>query len=116
MTPSESQRLAAMLRQSLELLALPALQQAAWLRERSMDISDELALQFDDDYRMASQLQRAGVLSAETVALLSAVDRIFDDMDGDEATWSLSALSTDERWQRVRSVAAAALESLHVPA
>jgi hypothetical protein len=65
---------------------------------------------------MADQLRRAGALTQETVALLRTVDQVLDDMGDEESSWSLAALATDERWQRIRVGAAAALQSLRIPA
>lgn len=92
---------------SLGRLAAPASEQINYLTSLGVaDLTDELALEFDDLYRpIAEALDH---LSPESASACRQLDQI---LSSDELGWSFADLESAE-WERVRASAAAAAAAL----
>jgi hypothetical protein len=93
--------------ESLTVLAADAQTQAAWL-DRYGVMTDEIALDFDQAFRMTEALAAEGHLAEGITADLQEIDMILSRMsDGENADrWTRDALSTDEEgWGRARRLA-----------
>ena len=79
-------------------------------------VADELALNFDDMFRLTDQLVESGHLSQQQLKALERVENILDELSnrGDSRLWTLEALRENPEWQRVRVEALKALEALGV--
>ncbi|MBM2614391.1 hypothetical protein JIG36_02315 [Actinoplanes sp. LDG1-06] len=102
---------------SLAALGLPADAQAAWISRLSTETAqllDELALDFDDGFQLVPAFVELGWLNAAALAALRRLDAQLDAMSGDHNAelWSVDALAREE-WDRVRSLARAALSELN---
>ncbi|GCD94910.1 hypothetical protein [Embleya hyalina] len=91
--------------EALTALAADPAEQCAW-SDRYGVPPDELALGFDDAYRLVPQLAAAGRLDADAVAELRALDALFTGLtdEGDPARWAVAALADDPAWARARAV------------
>lgn len=74
---------------------------------------DELALDFDDAYRLLQQCRQLELSAAQRDAV-AAVDHILDQMSGPEhgVLWTEAAVGSAPEWERVRGAARAALRAL----
>ncbi|MFJ8297968.1 hypothetical protein ACIQ9R_19040 [Streptomyces sp. NPDC094447] len=69
---------------------------------------DEMALGFDDGFRLAVRLVEDEELSPEVLPLLRMIDEVFCEMTEDATPvdrWTIDALSTDAGWERARRLA-----------
>jgi hypothetical protein len=89
---------------AVAVLALPADGQETWLR--SLDPAnppiDEIALEFDDGYRLVPQFIDRGWLPSKSAMPLGTLDALLSQMSGPAGPWSLEALRDDPQWQEVR--------------
>lgn len=103
---------------SVAVLALPAAGQCAWLTSTSapaMTLSvDELALEFDDGYRMGLQFVQAGWITEATLEAMDQLDDLLSAMSGEPnaSLWDEQALGSSPKWDEVRSLARAVLLSI----
>ncbi|MFF8507627.1 hypothetical protein ACF064_05995 [Streptomyces sp. NPDC015492] len=69
---------------------------------------DEMALGFDDGFRLVVRLVEDEELSPEALPLLRMIDEVFCEMTEDATPvdrWTIDALSTDAGWERARRLA-----------
>jgi hypothetical protein len=97
---------------TVESLSLPAAAQAEVLRDQSLAVADELALEFDDVFMTVPRLVAEGALPAAAVPPLTEIDRLLAEMSDDPSRWDVAALATDPGWASVRQVAQRALTLL----
>ncbi|MFE1953760.1 hypothetical protein ACFW9D_25205 [Streptomyces sp. NPDC059524] len=101
------------LHQALDRLAWPAERQIEHLRRWGVG-PDELALEFDDAYRMVPALDSQGILPDDVGARLRQVDSLLEEMsEGADPEWTHEAVTRSPTWDRLRHSAQAALEALH---
>lgn len=94
------------------VLGMDAQEQIVWLRGVH---PDELALNFDDGYRLIPELRDGGVLFSEgALAALAALDQQLESMSGSHNLdlWTIEAIRHDPEWERVRDLAQRALPLL----
>ena len=101
---------------SVAVLGLPVDVQVSWLHRRFADatpVVDELALEFDDGFRLVPTFVELGWLDAAALPALEQLDAELDAMSGERNAelWHVDAL-TREEWDRVRSLAREALSLL----
>jgi hypothetical protein len=91
---------------ALAMLAAEATEQRAWV-EKLRVATDELALTFDDAFRLVPVLVEEGHLDAGVVPDLQAIDEVFSAMSGQQnaGRWSFDALADDPGWITVRELA-----------
>jgi hypothetical protein len=98
-------------------LALDADAQAAWasqLAEDRIPLIDEIALEFDDGFRLLSTFVERGWLDDAALPILTQLDEQLVAMSGDHNAdlWRTEALTSRAEWARVRVLARAALTLL----
>ncbi|WP_405851877.1 hypothetical protein OG361_04025 [Streptomyces sp. NBC_00090] len=95
-----------MLIEAVVVVAAPASDQVAWLDEYDVP-PDEIALGFDDVFRLAGRLVDEGQLSRDVLPSLQMIDEAFSEMYQDIYVdrWTREALSTDAGWERARRLA-----------
>ncbi|MFD8604300.1 hypothetical protein ACFV1S_19875 [Streptomyces globisporus] len=95
-----------MLIEAVVVVAAPASDQVAWLDKYDVP-PDEIALGFDDAFRLAGRLVDEGPLSRDVLPLLQVIDEVFSEMsqDTDVDRWTREALSADAGWGRARQLA-----------
>ena len=102
---------------SVSVLALDAAGQLAWLASLGLPgtaaLADELALEFDDGFKLLPTFISLGWIQPEAADALAELDatlaRMSDPSQGD--VWKVEALTSDVRWEGVRSLARDALLS-----
>jgi hypothetical protein len=97
------------LRWSLQALALPADAQLSLFPPFAVT-ADELALDFDDWWKTATQ---HNAFTADQLSALASVANILSEMSRarDDNLWDDSALAQHPQWQKLREVARKALEA-----
>jgi hypothetical protein len=101
---------------SVAVLALPAEAQASWLHRQFGDatpVVDELALEYDDGFRLVPTFIELGWLDAAALPALEQLDAQLEAMSGERKAelWEVDTLVRAE-WDRVRSLASEALSLL----
>jgi hypothetical protein len=96
------------LRARLARLTWDAARQRAYLAELGVaPLADELALEFDDVYRVAAIVEAGGDIPPTAIDALVEVDRLLTELshtrDG-QAAWHSDALSS-ARWNEIREAA-----------
>lgn len=94
----------------LKILASSASEQLSYLRKLGSPSVDELALEFNDLFLLASAKVESGELSQEQFEFLKALDLQLDKMSDVEQNWTDESLSGDEEWEEVRRLAASSLK------
>lgn len=100
---------------SIAILALDAEGQVDWLQSLGLPgraaLADELALEFDDGFKLLPSFLNNGWLSQDIVGVVSEIDRALADMSGqaNKDLWAVEALPSDPRWKEVRVLARKAL-------
>ncbi|GGN65852.1 hypothetical protein GCM10010112_27660 [Actinoplanes lobatus] len=97
---------------SVAVLALEADAQTAWLqRLGTAPSADELACEFDDGFRLAPTFIERGWLSGTAIPALTQLDDQLSAMSGNPNAdlWHIDALPHRAEWNRVRTLARAAL-------
>ncbi len=94
--------------EAVEYLALGSGAQIAWLEEQGFD-ADELALQFNDMYRVVHQLADRGRLPLAVLPDLDSINATFEHMNQDAESYNDEALRNSPEWEHIRSLAKAAL-------
>ncbi|MER5785536.1 hypothetical protein ABT104_28060 [Streptomyces mobaraensis] len=91
---------------SLTLLAADAPAQTAWLDRHGVP-PGEIALTFDDAFRMTETLIADGQLGPDALPALREIDSVLAGMSGAEnaGNWTKEALSTATGWHRARRAA-----------
>jgi len=81
-----------------------------------VQVPDELALNFDDAFRLIHQLEASGHLRRQQVEALERVDKLLGEMTNrhESSLWTLEALRVSPDWQALRAEARSALGSLGV--
>jgi hypothetical protein len=99
---------------SLQLLACPAQAQLSHFPARWVVLTDEMALDFDHG---ASCVSTYWKLSQEQVAKLTVLNEFLSEMSDslNSDFWTGEALSSDSRWEEVRTLAKEALVSFGWP-
>jgi hypothetical protein len=67
---------------------------------------DELALEFDDNFKALPGLLERGELTNELAECLQTINSMLDDLSSSDDCWNPEALRNDPRWQEIRIVAA----------
>ncbi|MFE9139708.1 hypothetical protein [Streptomyces sp. NPDC007355] len=88
--------------QALAVLGADSADQLAWIDKHNV-VTDELALEFDDAFRLMADLHQEEFLDAEALGKL----QLLGEMSGRENAerWSREALATDAGWRQVRTLA-----------
>ena len=83
-----------MLIEAVVVVAAPASDQVAWLDTYDVP-PDEIALGFDDAFRLAARLADEGQLSREVLPSLQMIDEVFSEMSQvtDVDRWTRDALA-----------------------
>jgi hypothetical protein len=99
---------------SVAVLALEANAQIAWLAKQALPQVDELALEFDDGFRLLPTFIERGWLNATAMPVLAEIDQRLSSMSGahNVGLWQVEALSSRTEWDHVRASARAALALL----
>lgn len=99
---------------AIAVLAFPAEDQIAWIRSVPIGLvdADELALEFDDGYRLLPQFESLGWIPEAVRGPADDIDRLLTQMSGPSGPWSFDDLRSDSRWTEVRLVALRALSAL----
>jgi hypothetical protein len=102
---------------SVAILALDADAQAAWTSQLAKDqtpLIDELALEFDDGFRLLPTFVERGWLNDAALPILTQLDEQLAAMSGEHNAdlWQIEALTSRAEWNRVRVLAKAALTLL----
>jgi predicted RNase H-like HicB family nuclease len=108
---SRDASLVLMLTEALELLALDAPAQLAWMDQTSFDV-DELALQFDDTYRIVGQLVERARVPQPAQATLNQINVAFEEMDSRSDLYDDEALKHAPEWEHIRTLARSALDTI----
>ncbi|MFE9133089.1 hypothetical protein [Streptomyces sp. NPDC007355] len=92
--------------EAVVVLAATAQDQADWLDTHEV-APDEIALAFDDAFRLAGRLAEDGQLSGDVLPLLEMIDEVFSEITQDSSVdrWTQAALFTDPGWERARHLA-----------
>jgi hypothetical protein len=99
---------------SLRLAALPAEEQIAALPD-FVHVPAEVALLYDDAFRLVPQIRDAGLITNEQQESLVRINRLHGDMGtatDKDWLWTVDAMRSDERWARSRRLAVEALAAL----
>jgi hypothetical protein len=102
---------------ALRLAAAPPAQQIEALPD-FVHVPDEVALLYDDAFRLVPQIREAELIDDDTVQALADLDRLFEEMSTEadrDRLWTLHAMSADERWEKSRQLAGTALATLGRP-
>jgi len=96
------------------VLALEAEGQIAWLGGKDLPLVDELALEFDDGFRLAPTFIERGWLDATALPVLAEIDQHLNSMSGEHnaGLWQVDALARRTEWNQVRTLARTALTLL----
>lgn len=96
------------------VLALEADAQIAWLGETGLPLVDELALEFDDGFRLAPTFIERGWLNATALPVLAEIDQHLGSMSAEHnaSLWHVEALVSRTEWNQVRTLARTALTLL----
>jgi hypothetical protein len=99
---------------AVAVLASDAEVQVAWLSRAFAEggaVVDELALEFDQGFRLLPTFVERDWIDAAAVGALTELDQQLDEMSGDHnrTLWTAEALATRPEWDRVRFLARAAL-------
>lgn len=91
---------------ALVMLAAESIDQGAWI-DKYRVVTDELALDFDHAFGLVPALVEAGLLDAEVLPDLEAIDETFTAMSGGQNAerWSITALASDPGWIMARETA-----------
>ncbi|MFI1370103.1 hypothetical protein [Streptomyces griseochromogenes] len=95
-----------MLIEAVVVVAADASAQLTWLGKYDVP-PDEIALSFDDAFRLAERLVEDGQFRRGVLPSLRMIDEVFSEMtqDTDVGRWTREALSTDPGWGRARQLA-----------
>ncbi|MFI5808750.1 hypothetical protein [Streptomyces sp. NPDC051561] len=95
-----------MLIEAVVVVAATATVQVAWLEKYNVP-PDEIALDFDDAFRLAAHLVDEGQLSPVALPHLQMIDDVFSEMAQAAGMdpWTRSALHTEAGWDRARQAA-----------
>ncbi|ROP27703.1 hypothetical protein EDD30_0394 [Couchioplanes caeruleus] len=96
------------------VLALEGDAQIAWLGEKGLPLVDELALEFDDGFRLVPTFIERGWLNATALPVLAEIDQHLSFMSGEHnaGLWQVEALARRTEWNQVRMLARTALTLL----
>lgn len=89
-------------------LAAPASDQLAYLKSLGEDVGpDELALDFDDEYRLVGALHDEGIISNRQRDILVNLSNKLAEFSGEENSqhWTCEALTESAHWVQVRELA-----------
>lgn len=93
---------------AIAVLALPAKSQIAWLQSLGLPgeprFADELALEFDDGYRLLPQFVRNDWLASQVIEPLAGLDTLLEAMSasGNADLWTVEALASSPQWEEAR--------------
>ncbi|MFF5446469.1 hypothetical protein [Streptomyces sp. NPDC012888] len=91
---------------ALTLVAADGADQVAWLEKYDLP-TDEIALNFDDAFRLAAYLAEEEQLGHAALPYLERITEVFGQMGDDSGAdrWSKDALTTDPGWDLARRLA-----------
>lgn len=92
--------------EALALLGADSADQLAWIDKYKV-VTDELALEFDDAFRLMAGFQQEELLDTEAMSKLQLINSVLEEMGGREHAerWSREALTTDAGWFQLRALA-----------
>jgi len=96
---------------NIAVLALEADAQIAWLGKKGLPPVDELALEFDDGFRLVPTFIERGWLNATALPVLAEIDQHLSSMSGEHNAdlWQVESLARRTEWDQVRTLARTAL-------
>lgn len=99
---------------SVAVLALPAEGQVQWLNSVGLPIADELAQEFDDRFLLLPQFIELGWIPESVAEQLRELNSLLAAMSGPDnaAIWEISALESNDVWDKVRNHATRILLAL----
>lgn len=99
---------------SVAVLALDADAQIAWLGGKRFSLVDELALDFDDGFRLVPTFIERGWLNTTALPVPAEIDQHLDSMSGEHnaVLWQHEALARRTEWVQVRALPRTALALL----
>jgi hypothetical protein len=103
---------------AIAVLALPAPAQMEWLRSLGLPgepaVSDEIAQEFDDGYRLLPVFIERGWLPERMLPPLADLNDLLTRMSGagHSAVWETEALASATEWEQARTIARTALKLL----
>jgi hypothetical protein len=101
------------LQQALDRLALPPEKQIAHIARLGVE-PDELALEFDDMFRITSGMIKERRLPESLKASLDPIDALLQEMTrSPEGKWSRDAVLNSEEWRELRELAQNSLTILN---
>jgi hypothetical protein len=100
---------------TIRWMASPAALQLARFAGAPVENADELALDWDDAWRMAEGLLAGREITASAYAALTRVHDELGRIPPTSDLWSDEALAHDPRWERFRAAARAVLGQLGEP-
>lgn len=115
MTTQHGSNLKRSLRHVLTTLAAEPEQQLEYLaRLGDSRCVDELALEFDDEFRMARSVASYGAVDPELLCALADLDQALERMSGqvNASLWTPQAIADSHEWATIRALAAVALARL----
>ena len=98
-------------------LALPASGQLAILEAiGDSQAVDELALDYDDNFRIVNEAEPQNELTQDELSALRSLDQHLDQMSGEAnaKNWTAEALRFADCWKKVRELAAIALATRQI--
>lgn len=103
---------------AIGLLALPSEAQIAWLSSLGLGkpgASDELALEFDDGFKMINAFVAADIVPPKALDSLQLLDRQLAGISGpgNASLWTLDALKTSPQWKEIRELASRCIRDLY---
>lgn len=115
---SDLARPAARFVRAVALLSLTSQMQIEWLSSLGLGepgACDELALEFDDGFKMINAFIEADIVPKKALDSLQLLDRRLGKMSGPEnaSLWTLGALETSPEWKEVRELAGRCLRDLY---
>ena len=89
----------------LKVLASSAQVQLSYLDSLGSPSVDELALEFEDLFLIASSKLEAGELTSLQFENLEVLDSMFDKISGVDKHWTTSSLCESAEWEEIRKLA-----------
>ncbi|MFL0803130.1 MAG: hypothetical protein K6L81_05400 [Agarilytica sp.] len=96
----------------LKILASSAQVQLTYLEGLGNPSVDELALEFDDLFLLASSKVETGVLTSPQFDLLERLNSKLDEISGVDMCWTTTAISDSKEWEEIRVLANLCLKKI----
>lgn len=93
--------------ESLRIVALGYDDQLRYLANVGLDQRniDEIALQFDDNFRMLPLVCKENAISSAAVDCINDLNSILDNMSNNEENWTPEAMRESRAWETARATA-----------